>query len=117
MTAHLNHLGLHLQSDWITPKSRCFRPPSWPPPRSWIVSEDRNGNALSTWGDPTWDLSPWAGKSSILDFGDGHHAGKAVQLDRRNADLMRMVAGWLIWGPRAAATVNTLKANFLPVRC
>lgn len=116
MSLHVEELGLRLQSDWIAPHSRCFRPPSWPPPRNWVVSEDRDGNVLSLWGDPTWNLSPWAGKSGILDFGDGPIAGKADPLDAANADLMRLAATWYMWGPRAAATVNTLKASFLPIR-
>jgi hypothetical protein len=112
----LEVLGLHRASDWLTPAHRSFRPPSWPPPRDWVVSEDREGNVLSCWGDSIWDLSPWAGTSMILDFGDGDVVRKAKPLDPANADLLRLLTTWRMWGIKACAAANSLKAAFLSIR-
>lgn len=112
----LEEFRMRLAPDWLEPKRRCFRPPSWPPPRDWVVSEDRDGNVLSVWGDSYWDLSQLAGRSAILDFGDGTEVGRATPIDPANADLMRLVATWQMWGPRAVSSVNTLRAAFLPIR-
>ena len=117
MTAKLLEFGLRLPCDWVTPTSRSFRPPSWPPPRDWVVSEDADGAVLSRYGDPTWDLSPWAGKKTRLDFGDGPTKRlKKAELDTGNADLLRVIAALLIWGPNGVAAVNSLKSRFLAIR-
>lgn len=116
MSIALENFGLRLSSDWITPIHRSFRPPTWPPPRDWVVSEDRDGRILSRWEDPIWDLSPWAGRSMILDFGDGKGNQKALPLDRPNSDLLRVLTTWRMWGINACAAANTLKGNFLAIR-
>lgn len=116
MNAALETFGLHRPSDWLTPSHRSFRPPSWPPPRDWVVSEDRDENVLSRWGDPVWDISPWSGKSMILDFGDGGATRKAAPLDQANSDLLRMLTTWRMWGIKACVAANTLKAAFLALR-
>lgn len=116
MSTTLEMLGLHRPSDWLTTSHRSFRPPSWPPPRDWVVSEDRDGNVLSRWGDPVWDISPWSGKSMILDFGDGGTARKAAQIDHANADLLRLLTTWRMWGIKACVAANSLKGTFLGLR-
>lgn len=117
MKAKLLEFGLRMRCDWVTPSKQSFRPPSWPPPRDWVVSEDADGAILSRYGDPYWDLSPWAGKKSRLDFCDGPTKGKKkVELDADNADLLRVIAALLIWGPNGAAAVNSLKSRFLAIR-
>lgn len=116
VTAALELFGVHRRSDWLTPSHRSFRPPSWPPPRDWVVSEDRDGNVLSRWGDPVWDISPWAGKSMILDFGDGGGERKAAPLDQANSDLLRMLTTWRMWGINACVAANTAKGVFLALR-
>lgn len=111
MTVAVLELGLGLPAEWVTPASRCYRPASWPPPRDWVVSEDRHGKALSQWGDPVWDLSPLAGKSFKLNFGDGPE-GVAAPIDSANADLLRLIITWLLWGRRPIKAANTLSQAF-----
>lgn len=118
MNPALEIFGLRQSSDWLTPSHKSYRPPSWPPPREWVVSEDRHGHALSRWGDPVWDITPWAGRSMILDFGDGDDATarKATPLSNGNADELRLIATWRMWGIKACIAANSLKANFLTIR-
>lgn len=116
MKVSLSELTIKIRTDLVTPKSPAYRPASWPPPRDWTVVIDKNGSVVSRWGDSIWDLSPWVGKRVLLNFGDGKAglcAGKKVwPIDTDNADLLRMLATWLIWGPRAAPAVATVNDAF-----
>lgn len=115
MNTPLEHFGLRRNNDWLTSNNPSFRPPSWPPPRDWAVSESRDGKILSRWGDSTWDISPWAGRSMILDFGDGP-TRRSPAIDPRNADLLRLLTTWRIWGTKACNSANGLKSKFLAIR-
>lgn len=110
--------GLRMTSDWLATDHQTRRPPSWPPPKDWVVSEDRSGRILSRWSDPCWDLSPWAGNSLILDF-DGdreRQESRAEALDPDNADLLRLIVTWRMWGIRATTNARTLKGDFHLIR-
>ena len=107
MRAPLTELGLALKPTWVTESSPCFRPPSWPPPREWPVSIDRDGTVLSRWGDAIWDLSPQAGKRFTLNFGDGGNP-RLSYLAPGNADLLRILITWRMWGPRAVRSIPAL---------
>ncbi|WP_143707384.1 hypothetical protein [Uliginosibacterium sp. TH139] len=118
MTLSLDHFGLAIPGLPATPESRSYRPPSWPPPKDWICIEDENGNEVSRWGDPVWDLSPWGGKRKLLNFGDGVKINrKSPSIDPLNADDLRLVFSWRIWGPRGAVNLGSAVENFFkPVR-
>src|SRR6516225_2731618 len=111
----LSEFGLAMKPDWMTSAATCFRPPSWPPPRNWPVSIDRKGHVLSLWGDPVWDLTPMAGKTLTLNFGDGSIC-RADPIDRENADLLRRLLTWRMWGHRAARKASTLQSEFTRMR-
>ena len=117
MKVDLESLGLGFPTEWVTKDSRSFRPPSWPPPRDWVVTEDRDGAILSRWGDAVWNISPWTGKSMTLDFGNGDDSpsvkGKCTPLDEVNAELLRMAITWRIWGIRGCNTASSMKSIFL----
>jgi len=113
--ASLHLLGFGLRSDLVTPRSANFRPPGWPPPRDWPVVIDKDGAVVSRWGDPRWDVAPWYGRPATLNFGDGDE-GVAERLDAENADLLRLVATWLIWGPTAPGSVGTVLSSFSQAR-
>jgi hypothetical protein len=94
----------------IASGSRSYRPPSWPPSRDWICIEDKNGTPISRWGDPVWDISPWAGCTLVLNFGDGHKLkSNSAEIDRENADLFRLAMTWRIWGFRGIRSVRTIQ--------
>lgn len=121
MKINLSEFAIKIRTDVITPESPAYRPPSWPPPRDWPVALDANGAVVSRWGDPIWDLSPWVGKRTTFNFGDGRPMQQfgrkpPVSIDTENADLLRMLATWLIWGPRAAPALNTVADAFKRLR-
>lgn len=109
MPINLSHLGLGLNVPFIGNTSKCFRPPSWPPPKDWVCIEDKDGNAVSRYGDHLWNFTPWFGKTLSFNFGDGPklHARSAV-IDPANAELLRQLVAWRAWGVRAAIAVGTL---------
>lgn len=99
----LSLFGLGLNVPHVSPNSVCYRPPSWPPPKGWVWVEDKEGRPVSRFGEPTIDLTPWVGKLTTFNFGDGpkQHA-RSVVLDSANADLLRTLFAWRGWGPGAA---------------
>jgi len=118
MIGGLQEFTIGIDSNLVTPTAPNFRPPSWPPPRDWPVVIDTNGVIVSRWGDPRWNLTPWAGKATELNFGDGVTGirREASPLDAENADLLRMVATLLVWGPQGVRSVKTLYTCFYRLR-
>lgn len=113
----LDRFGLAIKVPFVTAELRSYRPPNWPPPRDWVCIEDADGNVVSRWGDPIWHLYPWAGKPITLNFGDGARLANTTSIDPGNADLLRLLVTWRIWGPRGVRTALTLKTNFFtPMR-
>lgn len=109
MSVNLRHFGLVLGTPNIGLNSRCFRPPSWPPPADWVCIEDKDGVAVSRYGDPIWDFTPWCDKKYTFNFGDGPKLSvRSPVIDAANAELLRQIVAWRAWGPRAAASVLTL---------
>lgn len=112
----LEQFGLAINSPLVTPSSRNYRPPSWPPPRDWVVIEDAQGNPVSRWGDTIWRFDPWAGESLSLNFGDGP-VTNTTPIDPKNADLLRLLVTYRLWGARGARAIRTLVCGFFtPVR-
>lgn len=118
MNIGLDQFGLALELPLAAPTSRCYRPPSWPPPRDWVCVEDEHGNPVSRWGDPFWNLSLWKGKRTLLNFGDGQKLNKnSPSIDVANADDLRLLVTWKIWGPRGIRTLGSTTENFFkPLR-
>jgi len=115
----LEQFGLAIDTQLINPSSRSYRPPSFPPPRDWVVVEDAQGNPVSRWGDPIWRLDLWVGGTLALNFGDGPQAGASSidPIDQANADLLRLLVTWKLWGPRGSRSVRSfVSAFFTPIR-
>jgi hypothetical protein len=115
MKLEIAEMGLGIQKDWIDATSPAFRPSTWPPSRDWPVSIARDGTVLSRWGDPIWDLTPLAGTTFKLNFRDDPD-GQTESLDPANADILRLIITWRMWGPRAARATGTLQANFTMIK-
>jgi hypothetical protein len=115
MSLVVAELGLGIRASWVTSNSPCFRPTTWPPARDWPVSVDRDGSVLSRWGEPVWDLSPIAGTAMKLNFGDGiGYIG--VSIDSANADILRQMVTYRMFGPRSAKSAKALQGFFSIVR-
>lgn len=115
MKAALYEFSLKVDVPSATRTAANYRPSTWPPSPDWPVVIDKDGIVVSRWGDPVWDITPWAGAPSKLNFGDGE-AEQRYPLDAENADLLRLAMGWLIWGPRAYRTVGTILNKFSALR-
>lgn len=114
MKVDLNECNLKLDVPWTDETFANFRPPSWPPPPDWPVVIGEGGVVVSRWADGVWNLAPW-GKTGVLNFGDGDR-GRAVAIDKANADLLRLVIGDAIWGPRGCVKPGTIFNRFNAVR-
>jgi hypothetical protein len=83
-----------------------------------VCIEDSDGNVVSRWGDPRWNLHPWTGKADSFNFGDGPQLNsRSPVIDPANADILREIVGWRLWGPRGAKNVSSLLEAFAkPIR-
>ena len=109
--------SLKLDSAVVSDSAANFRPLTWPPAHDWPVVINAAGDVVSRWGDTVWDLSPWAGKPEIMNFGDEGDRRVKSHLDAENADILRLAMTWLIWGPRGCRKAGTIKNQFTQVRC
>ena len=116
MTVPKFPLSLLIDVPTVTPKSANYRLPSWPPPHDFPIVVDDNGNVVSRFHDSVWRLWPWAGKALTLNFGDGPLRKGAAPISAANADLLRQVMAWLLYGPRAVREATTLKSQFKYLR-
>lgn len=102
--------GLQIDTPLSTPWAVNFRPQTWPPADDYPVVVDSNGVVISRYRDPTWTLTPWAGKPISISFGDAEkNLGAKISSD--NAELFRQVTAWWLYGPNAARTAATLAAR------
>ncbi|EJL81202.1 hypothetical protein PMI16_04808 [Herbaspirillum sp. CF444] len=116
MKTDISELGLAIQSPLAIPSAPNYRPPCWPPTLDWPVVIDANGDVVSRWGDSTWQLYPWAGKSVTLNFGDGPTKKMATPINPENANLLRIITGWWLYGPNGARGYRSLKSRFDQMR-
>jgi hypothetical protein len=92
------------------------RPKSWPPPTDFPVAVGKDGRVVSRYGDHVWNLSDWAKVPMVLNFGDGPQRKDRPSISAENAQLLRQIAAWFLFGPRAAREAGTLKAKFKLIR-
>lgn len=112
MKVRVSELGMNVTDVPIGPEHVCYRPPRWPPPTDWVVSEDAQGNPKSRWGDPVWDFSAWAFRTVKFDFAGGRHSRSAPSLSPENQHVMRLLATWILWGPMGARSWSNLRKHF-----
>ncbi|MCY1345242.1 hypothetical protein D9M68_343950 [compost metagenome] len=112
MKVALPEFSLNIDSPLVTRSASNFQPPTWPPPQDFPVTIDKHGTVISRYGDAKWNLAPWAKKSVALNFGDGPQRVGFSSITPANADLLRRIAGWWLWGPRAVKNPITLLNQF-----
>ncbi|HEP0304284.1 hypothetical protein [Providencia sp. PROV254] len=106
----MSFTGLQIQSPLIAPDRDNFKPDTWPPPPDFPVVIDNCGRVISRYGDARWDLSPWIGRTQTIHFGDG--AGKGRAISPENAQLLRKIVAWWLWGENATRSVRALVYRF-----
>jgi hypothetical protein len=105
--------GLQIDSPLANPQASNFRPP-WPPPDDFPVVINADGEVVSRYGDPSWNLAPWAGHALTVGFGDGTTRG--TKLSAGNAALLRRIAAWWLYGPRAVQAASTLAQKVICIK-
>lgn len=105
------HFALGIDVHFAGPESENFKPKTWPPTPDFPVVIDSTGKVVSRYGDLVWDLSPWAGKRLILNFGTISKMNTATSV--ACADMARLICAWWLWGPRAVNTPGTLNHRFI----
>jgi hypothetical protein len=116
MSVNVEHLGLGIDSPVVTPAAANFRPPTWPPPPDFPVVLDAQSNVVSRYSDPQWDMSLWAGLPLTLNFGDGPQIKGRPSISPANANLLRQIAAWWLYGPKALRRPQTLINYFTLMR-
>ena len=94
----ISALRLDVGSDTPCFLSSDHRPPSWPPPPDFPVVVDALGAPVSLYSDAIWDFTLWARKPAKLQF-DTPSRKLGTTLCDTNADLLRQIAAWWLWGP------------------
>lgn len=116
LKVNLALLGLGIDSSLVVPTAANYRPTCWPPPRDFPIVIDAEGRVVSRYGDTHWRLWPWALKPLTLTFGDGpQRAGAAVNTPA-NADLLRIVVAWWLYGPKAVRNASALRTRYRVIR-
>ena len=106
--------GLQIESVLSNVDDLNFKPKSWPPSPDFPVVIDAYGNIVSRYDDVRWELSPWAGHTLTIHFGDGPGQGKKVSPE--NAQLLRQVVAWWIWGEGAIRSARALVYRFETIK-
>jgi hypothetical protein len=112
----LEQLGLNIDSSLITPTAANFRPTTWPPADDFPVIIDHRGEVVSRYGDPVWFLWPWAKTTMVLNFGDGPQKRGHPSITKANANVLRQLAAWWLYGPRAVQQPQLLVSRCSSVR-
>ncbi|HCF9437851.1 hypothetical protein ACLHS5_33950 [Pseudomonas aeruginosa] len=117
MTIKAEALALQIEIPFISPSSPNFRPDCWPPSDDFPVVIDSEGNVVSRYGDHEWQFWPWTGSHNVVNFCDGPVKRKnSPVLSKPNADLLRCLAAWWLYGPRAVNTATSLIKRVSDIR-
>lgn len=106
--------GLQIASSLVNEDAPNFRPNSWPIKYDFPVVVDSKENIVSRYSDVRWDFSPWEGSNLKIYFGDG--PGQGHKVSSENANLLRQVMAWWLWGHGAAAKPKTLVFKFKTIK-
>ena len=106
--------GLQIESALSNVGDLNFKPESWPPIPDFPVVIDAYGNVVSRYSDVRWDLSPWAAHTLTIHFGDG--PGQGGKVSPENAQLLRQIVAWWIWGEGAIRSARALVYRFETIK-
>ncbi|MCE7033496.1 hypothetical protein LY625_12885 [Lysobacter sp. GX 14042] len=80
------------------------------------ISVDQNGDVVSRYGDPFWDLSWLAGHPLILDFGIAPSRRDGIRLSAGNSALLKRIMAYYMYGDRGTIVPKTLRTYLTPLR-
>lgn len=106
--------GLSILGVSTTTDALNFRPKTWPPEEDFPVVVDSTGHIVSKYNDVRWDFTSWHGSTQKIYFGDG--PGNGYKVSKDNADLLRLIMAWWIWGPGESTTTRTLVSKFNTIK-
>lgn len=106
--------GLQILSPHTRPDAENFKPDTWPPRQDFPTITDSQNNVISRYGDVRWDLSPWAGHTLTIHFGDGPGQGKKISPE--NAQYLRQLVAWWLWGEAAIRSARALVYKFETIK-
>lgn len=113
-------MTMKIDSPMVVPKSRCYRLPTFPPPKDWPITENVDGTPLSLWGDRFWDWTPYVGTTFRTYFDKNRESSTGgmskSELSEENEWDLRLVTTVLIFGPHGVTSTSTLKKHFLMLR-
>lgn len=116
MTKNIAHFGLAIESPVVSSNSKNFRLQSWPPSKDFPIIIGSDGQVISKYEDYVWKLSAWTKKARILNFGDGPPAPRTPNITPANANLLRQIVAWWLYGPAAVRSAITLAQRFSDIR-
>ncbi len=108
--------SLAIESDVVIPSAKNIKLQSWPPKNDFPIIVDKNNQTISNWGDSVWILDVWAGKRCVLNFGDSGLKTKAAEISKENANFLRLITSWWIYGSRRVNNAKTLLVRFSALR-
>lgn len=109
-------LLLGIETDFDSREHENHKSNTWPLEDNFPIVIDRSGAIISRYKDSIWDLWPWGNKSSKLNFGDKKSRNRPPQISPSNANLLRQITAWLIYGPSPIRTTSTLISRFQLLR-
>ncbi|CAE6796757.1 hypothetical protein R75461_04988 [Paraburkholderia nemoris] len=108
------NLKLRVQASSLIDTDCCLL--SFPPDPDFPIVKAKDGEVISRYKDPIWNLSAAAKRSCNLNFGDGASLTRSkrtgAELDERNAALLRIAMAYLMYGERPPAKPSTVMAMF-----
>lgn len=109
-------MTLAINSRTISPTSANYHLPNWPPSPDFPIVINESGTIISRFEDSRWDISCWTNKSLVVNFGDGAQRKNVPSISTENSDLLRMIAAWLLWGPRGTMMASTFARQIMMLR-
>lgn len=87
---------------------------TWPPTPDTPILYGRHGKPVSYFGDGSWNLTEWYGKSLMLSFGSDRTSGSRIS--DNNAYLLKLISAWWLVGPNACTTASGLYARHQAIK-
>ncbi len=98
------------------PTSENFNIPTWPPLDDFPIVVDAKGEVVTRFGDPVWNITPWAGRIMHLNFSDSVRPKDGLGLSSENSRLLKLIVTWWVFRPGKLRSANTISAQFWILR-